>query len=300
MCVMVWGAATIYHALTFRPVGQIAFVCRVNNPAKKNDTTLQICRVNADGSERMQLTHNQIVVDPPSWSPDGTQIVFSDFIYDRVSDSRYTALFVMNADGGNLRILTLNGGRNPLWLPDGKHIAFITHEKNRPGDIIGVIELSSLKQALVYVDDLSATDTFSWAPDSKRIALTTLDEHGPQVQLANADGSSQTRLANIWGSSPAWSHDGTQVAFGCTPGNWLVRFAICIANPDGFQITYLAASLFDSPSSPTWSPDGKYIAYGIGAMFINGQIWVMKSDGSQPTQITYGEYDVYPSWQPQR
>ena len=297
MCALVWGVAAIYHNLTFKPIGQIAFVCRVNNPAKKNDITQQICRVNADGSDRMQLTHNQIVVDPPSWSPDGAQIVFSDFMYDPVSDARYNALFVMNADGSNLHMLTLYGGRNPVWLPDGQNIAFVTSEKGRPGNIIGVIELGNLKRTSVYVNDLSAKGNIRWSPNGKQIALTT--SYGRQVDIANADGSFQTHLTNISGGPPAWSPGGKRIAFGCSPSNYVYP-VICITNPDGSQVAYIVASLSitDYPDSPTWSPDGNYIGYNVIGVY--SKIWVVKSDGSQPTQVTYGDYDAYPAWRPQQ
>jgi Tol biopolymer transport system component len=56
------------------------------------------------------------------WSPDGTSIVFSS----ETSDG--SEIFVMKADGTDVRQLTDGPGRNdfPRWSPDGTKIAFIS------------------------------------------------------------------------------------------------------------------------------------------------------------------------------
>ncbi|MDA0179489.1 DPP IV N-terminal domain-containing protein [Solirubrobacter phytolaccae] len=56
----------------------------------------------------------------PAWSPDGRQIAFeSDLDGDR-------EIYVMNADGSNVRQLTHNGNweEGPAWSPDGTRLAF--------------------------------------------------------------------------------------------------------------------------------------------------------------------------------
>ena len=56
----------------------------------------------------------------PAWSPDGRQIAFeSDLDGDR-------EIFVMNADGSNVRQITHNTlwDEGPAWSPDGTKFAF--------------------------------------------------------------------------------------------------------------------------------------------------------------------------------
>ena len=75
-----------------------------------------------DGSNVVNITNRLTNWDrEPTWSPDGSQIAFMS---DRVS-GRFE-LFVMNADGTNVRQLTSDGltKLGPAWSPDGHHIAF--------------------------------------------------------------------------------------------------------------------------------------------------------------------------------
>lgn len=87
--------------------------------------------MNVDGSGVTRLTDNPASDegDRAGWSPNGTQIVFSSR-----RDGGDLDLFVMNADGSNVTQLTFNDGiedDDPVWSPDGKHIAF---HSTRDGD----------------------------------------------------------------------------------------------------------------------------------------------------------------------
>ncbi len=61
------------------------------------------------------------VNDWPSWSPDGSQVVFSTQI------AQHRDLYIVNADGSNMRRLTLDDNYDefaPTWSPDGTRIAY--------------------------------------------------------------------------------------------------------------------------------------------------------------------------------
>lgn len=86
---------------------RIAFV----STATGND---EIYTVRPDGSELAQLTHNEWEWDKhPSWSPDGSQIVF----WSNRGSAR-GQIWVMNADGSNQRNLSNNefNDWDPVWV----------------------------------------------------------------------------------------------------------------------------------------------------------------------------------------
>ena len=81
------------------------------------ESTFNIFTMNPDGSEITQLTDNDFSLFDAVWSPDGTQIAYSNG-----SD-----LFLMEADGTNPRSITatlIERELSPTWSPDGKEIAY--------------------------------------------------------------------------------------------------------------------------------------------------------------------------------
>ena len=94
--------------------------------------------------------------------------------------------------------------------------------------------------------------------------------------------------------SPAWSPDGTQIAF---MSNRDGNYEIYVMAADGSQPTRLTQHSADD-WDPAWSPDGTQITFHSyrDDILLSG-IYVMAADGSQPTRLTqHGGLD--PAWSP--
>jgi TolB protein len=82
----------------------------------------EIYVMNADGTGQTNISNNPAFDHGPSWSPDGTKIIFAS---DRDAITNRD-LYVMNADGSNPTRLTNDPEDEtwPSWSPDGTKIAF--------------------------------------------------------------------------------------------------------------------------------------------------------------------------------
>ena len=82
-------------------------------------------RANRDGTNLIQLTGPPFYPLNPRWSPDGTQIVFTDA--DILSSSSHSVIYIVSSKGGGpRRLLPANNGEqgDPSWSADGQKIVF--------------------------------------------------------------------------------------------------------------------------------------------------------------------------------
>jgi Tol biopolymer transport system component len=127
-------------------------------------------------------------------------------------------------------------------------------------------------------------------PDGARIAYMNSSQ---QVSLMSADGGESGPLGNpaLVGSFPAFSPDGTRLAFRGNDGN------IWITNNDGTNPNIMTVSGVDF--TPVWSPDGTKLAFSSTQTGV-AQIFTMNQDGTNQTNISNLAIvnDTQPAWSP--
>src|SRR5207244_3679949 len=96
-------------------------------------------------------------------------------------------------------------------------------------------------------------------------------------------------------SGPAWSPDGTKMAFVSNLGG---NHDISVMNADGTNPTQLTNDLAQD-EAPAWSPDGTRIAFTSNRGG-NDEAYVMGADGSGQTRLTQtpGGDAGSPAWSP--
>ncbi len=119
----------------------------------------------------------------------------------------------------------------------------------------------------------------------------------PEIYVMNPDGTGQTQLTSnsVPDRGPAWSADGTRIAFFRDVGDF--NREIYVMNADGSGETRLTANAARD-EDPAWSPDGSKIAFWSDRDG-DEEVFVMSADGSNQRRIDTGAGDAESAaWSP--
>src|SRR5262249_14732443 len=164
-----------------------------------------------DGGDAVRLTNTAGEEAELAWSPDSRKLAY------RSDRDRTNHLFLYDFASERETQLTSGTGRDdqPRYSPDGRWVAF-----ERDSRELRVIDPQSKQEKLVAnggfdVPPMSDQRDFTWSPDSKSIAFTTVGARGfTNVSVATVDGGPSsarpvTFLANSSAGYVSWSPDAT-------------------------------------------------------------------------------------------
>ena len=121
------------------------------------------------GKLKLEQFFDMESVSNPRLSPDGSQIVYTRGIVDKVNDRRQSDSWIMNADGTRSRFLTEGSGAE--WSPDGTRLAFTRQGQPRGTQVfVRWMDAEGATTQITRVEETPGSVT--WTPDGKSILFT--------------------------------------------------------------------------------------------------------------------------------
>ena len=269
---------------------------------------LHIYTVNPDGTDRRLISggvqfpgmdtsdqQNKVVFGWPSWSPDGTRLLFSGYSSDLTRPD--AVLFTTDAQGDDLAelfasptgALTMIAAQSPhyaLWSPDSKRVAFLAGDES--GLSLYLAPGSGEEEA--HLVTTGAPIYLAWSGDSRSLLL----HQGPdlfRVDVDTPEALFQVGAPSRGYRAPAWSPKTDMMAFIAAGVGG--KGTLDTSRLDGSDTSSLAQTA--GFVSFLWSPQGDRIAIGQSfdptASYVR-DIRVVNIDTRETVAVTAGETPI--------
>jgi dipeptidyl aminopeptidase/acylaminoacyl peptidase len=272
-------------------------------------------------------------VSDPQISPDGQWIAYLVTTSDRDADEVRSAIWMVSWDGKQQVQMTSasNSIATPRWSPDGRYLAYLAKSGEAEHSQVMLLDRRGGEpQAITSVT--GDIEGYEWSPDSRRLVLvmeTTVEPttagmpaKGPKpividstyfkedvtgyiargqkqhlylFDLAAATLEPLAMSADYNDVLPAWSPDGTQIAFARTKeraqeidGTMDIELVEARSGAAPHSLVRPYAPNFQHLA---WSPDGKLVTFLQGLepkydMYMHDVLWAVAASGGTPYALT--------------
>ena len=209
-------------------------------------------------------------------SPDGQAIAFVVTKMDRESDGYTSAVWLVDAAGGEPRQFTAGAKRDtsPRWSPDGKWLAFLS-ERGEEKPQLAVIPATGGESRLLTKMPLGA-GVPCWSPDGTRIAFSAKTGTPPDPDPKKAKPYRRITSMKYRLNGQGFTYD--------------QRRHIFVLDVETGDCTQVTDGDWDD-TQPAWSPDGQSLAF-VSARHADREfdsasdIWLVPAAGGEARQLT--------------
>jgi len=228
--------------------GKLAFIGKQRGVSEVYTSDLLFNRVRP-------LTADRALVTGPSWSPDGTKLLYTTYYKTGFPDIYMIDLL----SGRKIPVATYKGTNSGgEYSPNGRSIAMSLSSAGN-AEIFVAASIDSKPRRLTINKSLETSPT--WSPDGRRLAFTSDARGKPQIYEISANGGPMRRIP-------------TNVSSYCSEPTWnpikenLIAFTAAVSG--GFQIalydfktrsSQILTTVSQSAVEPTWMNDGRHLVF---------------------------------------
>jgi dipeptidyl aminopeptidase/acylaminoacyl peptidase len=297
---------------------QVAFVMSKAD-WKANRPIAHIYRINADGTNQVQLTFNERGETSPRWSPDGKTLAF----LARRDNDASNQIYLLDVDGGEARRVTTHATApgNISWATDGTSIYFSAtdaktadeREKDRVQDDVFAFEETNFKQRHLWLTDLQGKSkrlssgdfsvmSYQVSDDGTKVVMvrapSPLLEHEPlgEVWVMDVAGSNARQLTKnlVPETDPSLSPDNSTVAFLAAANERFENYyndKIFLVPVSGGEARLLIADASYQVENIEWAPDGKSLFF-MANMGVHNELMRVDIASREATSLTNDEHSI--------
>lgn len=161
---------------------RILYVSALNLAGGRYNYRLMLA--DADGARPQQILESAEPILSPTWAPNGQEIAYVSFEYDR-----RPAIMRHHLKTGARERLTHFPGLNssPAWSPDGQRMAMVLSKDGSPD--VYVMDLATRRLTRLTHDNIAIDTEPAWMPDGQSLVFTSNRGGAPQIyRMVLADG----------------------------------------------------------------------------------------------------------------